>query len=93
MDAMLAEMTPRQFAEWTEADRLGVFDAGGWYQAGTIAAVIHNELEILAARFSRDAKPKWHQPSDYVPEPMQPEKPPEADSVAEFATRMESRMS
>jgi len=92
---MLAELTPQQFAEWLEAERIGVFDGASWYQAGTIACAIHDELEIITTKFAKHSTPQFRKPSDYIPKDMRPDDnvddTAEDASVQRFANNMEQQ--
>ena len=68
VDEMLDAMTPEQWREWIAAYNCGL-DNDGWMQAGTVAAVVHNEMEVcrsMMAGVQVDQR-RLRLPSHYVP--------------------------
>lgn len=66
---MLDEMTPAQLVEWRAARHVVPLE-DGWRQAGTIAATLHNEMELYKAAKSGKRHveaSRFRQPDDYIP--------------------------
>lgn len=60
-------MEPRQFDEWWALYRIEPW-GDDWEQAGTVAAVVHNELISVNRLLTRgDPQSEPNQPANYIP--------------------------
>lgn len=91
VDALLDEMSPRQFEEWFIAYQKGILHEDEWLQAGVIAATIHNELTritaILTQQKLRDED--IADPQDFTPLPKR-KKPKKKFDAKQFIKRVTS---
>jgi len=66
VDGMLDAFTPQQFDEWIAYNSLEPI-ANDWQQAATIAATVHNEMEVVRCMFGDGSKPDFHDIEHYIP--------------------------
>lgn len=68
VDAMLDEITPKQFDEWLAALFIGL-DVDGWHQAVTVASGLQNELRVLVGSTQHRVPEtaEYLAPADYLP--------------------------
>jgi hypothetical protein len=96
VDAMLDELTPAQLVEWRAARHVVPLE-DGWRQAGTIAATMHNEMELFKAAKAGKRhldESRLRQPDDYIPKlktVRRAELAVDEGSIAAHQAAMESR--
>lgn len=68
VDAMLDEITPKQFDEWLAALLIGL-DVEGWHQAVTVASGLQNELRVLVGSTQQRVpqRSEYLAPAEYLP--------------------------
>ena len=89
---MLDSMTPAEFRERMQADKLDPIDES-WLQTGVIVAALRNTLWQIAAGFAgkRLQDDQYKKPSDFMPKvELQDEEKPQVNqaSLDSFQTQM-----